>query len=101
MTLLRRFPKLLLLLSLTVSAPALIRAESVDLPRRTAPSVPKDEAYPGVVVLYDAIRDPIGHRLRIIATHPRGDATRSPVIFVAGWLSCDSVEAPPGTADAT
>jgi pimeloyl-ACP methyl ester carboxylesterase len=101
MTLLRRFPKLLLLLSISVSAPVLLRAESVDLPRRTAPSVPKNEAYPGVAVLYDAIRDPSGHRLRIIATHPRGDATRLPVIFVAGWLSCDSVEAPPGTTDAT
>jgi len=60
------------------------------------------EAYPGVVVDYDAIRDGKGQRLRMIATHPSGRATtRLPTIFVVGWLSCDTVEAPPDTKDAT
>lgn len=72
-----------------------------DLPRRTPG---KDESYPGVVVVYDSIRDAAGDRLRLIVTHPdhptiRG--TRFPVIFVVGWLSCDTVEAPPGTHDGT
>jgi hypothetical protein len=37
----------------------------------------------------------------LIVTHPQDANTRTPVIFVVGWLSCDSVEAPPGTTDAT
>jgi hypothetical protein len=37
-----------------------------------------------VVVLYDTVRDPAGHRLRLIVTHPQDAATRAPVIFVAG-----------------
>jgi pimeloyl-ACP methyl ester carboxylesterase len=61
----------------------------------------KDESYPGVVVRYDTIRDAKGQRLRLIVTHPRTEGARFPTIFVVGWLSCDSVEAPPGTADAT
>jgi pimeloyl-ACP methyl ester carboxylesterase len=57
-----------------------------------------------VIVAYDAIRDAAGHRLRLIVTRPdhRDDrGTRFPVIFVVGWLSCDTVEAPPGTTDGT
>lgn len=61
----------------------------------------KDESYPGVVVLYDSLRDAAGHRLRLILTHPQSGHGRFPTIFVVGWLSCDSVEAPPGTQDAT
>jgi pimeloyl-ACP methyl ester carboxylesterase len=75
-------------------------AERVDLPRRAA-ETRKDEAYPGVVVMYDAIRDTDGHRLRMIATHPEHPRSRLPVVFVVGWLSCDTVEAPPGTMDGT
>ena len=81
-------------------APAL-PADNVLLPRKGGPE--KNESYPGVTVLYDAIRDASGHRLRIIATHPddRSHQARYPVIFVVGWLSCDTVEAPPGTRDGT
>jgi len=43
-------------------------ADNVLLPRKAGPE--KNESYPGVTVLYDAIRDASGHRLRIIATHP-------------------------------
>ena len=60
----------------------------------------KDENYPGVTVIYDSLRDAAGHRLRLILTHPQQAATRFPVIFVAGWLSCDTVEAPAGTTGA-
>jgi pimeloyl-ACP methyl ester carboxylesterase len=59
-----------------------------------------DEAYPGIDVSYDAVGEP-GHRLRLITTRPHDASGKLPVIFVAGWLSCDSVEAPPGTKDAT
>ena len=59
----------------------------------------RDEAYPGVTVRYDAIRDEQGHRLRLIVTHPEARSGRRPTVFVIGWLSCDTVEAPPGSAD--
>jgi pimeloyl-ACP methyl ester carboxylesterase len=66
------------------------------LPRRSGAAT--FESYPGTTVLYDDIRDPAGERLRLIATHPDRPG-RYPVIFVAGWLSCDSVEAPAGAMD--
>jgi pimeloyl-ACP methyl ester carboxylesterase len=83
--------------ALMLAAPVLC-AQSGDLPRKAGSTA---ESYRGVVVLYDFIRDPAGHRLRLIVTHPQEARARVPVIFVVGWLSCDSVEAPPGTTDAT
>ncbi|MBV8743237.1 MAG: alpha/beta hydrolase [Sinobacteraceae bacterium] len=84
-----------------LAAPALT-AERLSLPRKAGPD--KNESYPGLTVLYDAIRDTNGHLLRVIATHPEDSnhrASRYPVVFVVGWLSCDTVEAPPGTMDGT
>ena len=52
------------------------------------------ESYPNVDVIYDSVTAPDGKRLRTIVTKPRGAKKKLPVIFVAGWLSCDSVEAP-------
>jgi pimeloyl-ACP methyl ester carboxylesterase len=85
-----------LLLNLQLGA-----ADSISLPRKNGGGPTRDEAYPGVIVSYDAIRDTAGHRLRLIATHPDHATVRYPVIFVVGWLSCDTVEAPPGTTDGT
>lgn len=76
-------------------------ADGISLQRKNGDGPGKDEAYPGVTVLYDAIRDTAGHRLRLIATHPERQRVRYPAIFVVGWLSCDTVEAPPGTTDGT
>jgi pimeloyl-ACP methyl ester carboxylesterase len=59
------------------------------------------ESYPNVDVIYDSITTPHGERLRTIITKPHDAKGKLPVIFVAGWLSCDSVEAPTGTKDAT
>ena len=98
-----RFLVTTLSLSGLLVSSALIADES-PLPRRTAGAPHQDESYSGVMVLYDAIRDTAGHRLRVIATHPDDPARRTaryPVIFVIGWLSCDTVEAPPGTKDGT
>ena len=67
-----------------------------DLPRKS--KAPR-EAYPNVDVIYDSVTAPDGHRLRTIITKPRNTKRKLPVIFVAGWLSCDSVEAPSGTKD--
>jgi len=71
-----------------------VRAE--ELPRKA--KTPR-ETYPGADVIYDSVTTPDGKRLRTIITKPRDAKGKVPVIFVAGWLSCDSVEAPAGTKD--
>src|SRR5213082_1881636 len=67
-----------------------------ELPRKTR--TPR-ESYPNVDVIYDFVKAAHGERLRTIITKPRDAKGKVPVIFVAGWLSCDSVEAPFGTKD--
>ena len=57
------------------------------------------ENYPNVDVIYGSVTAPDGKRLRTIITKPRDAKEKLPVIFVAGWLSCDSVEAPADTKD--
>src|SRR5207247_8558578 len=69
-----------------------------ELPRKS--KTPR-ESYPNVDVIYDSVTSPDGKRLRTIITKPHDSTRKLPVIFVAGWLSCDSVEAPPDTKDAT
>src|SRR5437762_11442385 len=68
-----------------------------ELPRKT--KTPR-ESYPNVDVIYDSVATPHGQRLRTIITKPRNAKAKLPVIFVAGWLSCDSVEASADTKDA-
>jgi pimeloyl-ACP methyl ester carboxylesterase len=67
-----------------------------ELPRKA--KTPR-ESYPNVDVIYDSVMAPDGKRLRTIITKPRAAKGKLPVIFVAGWLSCDSVEAPADTKD--
>jgi pimeloyl-ACP methyl ester carboxylesterase len=69
-----------------------------ELPRKA--KTPR-ESYPSVDVIYDSVTAPDGQRLRTIITKPHGLKEKLPVIFVVGWLSCDSVEAPADTKDAT
>lgn len=71
-------------------------AAADDLPRKV--KTPR-ESYPNVDVIYDSVATAHGERLRTIITKPHDAKGKLPVIFVAGWLSCDSVEAPPGTKD--
>src|SRR5204862_665199 len=75
-------------IALTVSAD--------ELPRKT--KMPR-ESYSDVDVIYDFVTAPDGKRLRTIITKAHNAIGKLPVIFVAGWLSCDSVEAPEGTKD--
>ena len=77
-----------------VAVAAVLSAE--ELPRKA--KTPR-ETYPNVDMLYDFVTAPDGKRLRAIITKPRDAKGKLPVIFVAGWLSCDSVEAPAGTKD--
>src|SRR3974377_1205955 len=67
-----------------------------ELPRKV--KTPR-ESYPNVDAIYDSVTAPDGKRLRTIITKPRNAKGKLPVIFVAGWLSCDSVEAPADTKD--
>src|ERR1043166_3675930 len=69
-----------------------------DLPHKSKAT---RESYPSVDVVYDSVTMPDGKRLRSIITKPRDAKGKLPVIFLAGWLSCDSVEAPADTKDAT
>src|SRR5438876_6043509 len=69
-----------------------------ELPRKA--KTPR-EYYPNVDVIYDFVTTPHGERLRTIITKSRNAKAKLPVIFVAGWLSCDSVEAPADTKDAS
>src|SRR5206468_281045 len=69
-----------------------------ELPRKT--KTPR-ESYPNVDVIYDSVTMSDGKRLRSIITKPRDAKEKLPVIFLTGWLSCDSVEAPADTKDAT
>ena len=71
-------------------------ATAEELPRKA--KAPR-ESYPNVDVIYDSVTSPGGKRLRTIITKPRNAKGKLPVIFVAGWLSCDSVEAPAETKD--
>src|ERR1700730_2748286 len=77
---------------------ALTSARADELPRKVKAA---RENYPNVDVIYDSVTAPDGKRLRTIITKPRNAKGRLPVIFVAGWLSCDSVEAPADTKDAS
>jgi pimeloyl-ACP methyl ester carboxylesterase len=69
-----------------------------ELPRKTRTL---RESYPNVDVIYDFVTAADGERLRTIITKPHDAKGKLPVIFVAGWLSCDSVEAPEDTKDAS
>ena len=73
-------------------------ASAAELPRK---ATTHRESYPNVDVIYDSVTAPDGKRLRTIITKPRNAKGKLPVIFVAGWLSCDSVEAPAETKDET
>jgi pimeloyl-ACP methyl ester carboxylesterase len=67
------------------------------LPSRAATPVEKFE---NASVEAGTVRDARGHRLRTMVTIPHREG-RLPAVFVAGWLSCDSVEVRPGAKDGT
>jgi pimeloyl-ACP methyl ester carboxylesterase len=91
------FPHLYLLSGLVFGLSAVAAARSDELPRKV--KTPR-ENYPNVDVIYDSVKvAQDGNRLRTIITKPRDAKRKLPVIFVAGWLSCDSVEAPANTKD--
>ncbi|HXZ78908.1 MAG TPA: PDZ domain-containing protein [Terriglobales bacterium] len=64
----------------------------------TVPPLPKEEIQ-DFDVIYGSVTADKGLRLRTILTRPRSATGRLPGIFLVGWLSCDSAEAPLGIQD--
>jgi len=60
---------------------------------------PGREHIPGAETLMGMAPSPAGYPLRIFVTRPQGASGKLPVLFVVGWLSCDSVEQPKGPTD--
>jgi pimeloyl-ACP methyl ester carboxylesterase len=54
--------------------------------------MPSVERFQNVSLELASVKDPKGQRLRTLVTIPRVATGRLPAVFVAGWLSCDSVE---------
>jgi pimeloyl-ACP methyl ester carboxylesterase len=86
----RTLASLSFLLILAVSAEG---AQQGTLPRRSGLPL---ETFPGVEVVYTAIRNPKGPLQRAILTRPERSTGRRPAILFVPWLSCDSVESPKG-----
>lgn len=84
----------LIVLSLLVAGVA-VAAEG-ELPRRA--KAPALERYDNAALELGSVRDARGQRLRTLVTLPRADS-RMPAVFLAGWLSCDSVEVPASGGD--
>jgi pimeloyl-ACP methyl ester carboxylesterase len=84
-----------LIAAVAASVTAIACAEAQELPRRAGAV---NETYPGVEVIYASAPDSKGNDMRVIVTRPAG-AGKVATVFVAGWLSCDSIEAPPTTRD--
>ncbi|HWY40321.1 MAG TPA: alpha/beta hydrolase [Chthoniobacterales bacterium] len=90
------FPRSYLLSEFLLGIILVTAVRADDLPRKV--KSPR-ENYQNVDVIYDSVRAEDGNRLRTIITKPRNAKGKLPVIFVTGWLSCDSVEAPADTKD--
>ena len=63
-----------------------------------APLTPGREHIPNAETFMSTVATPAGFPVRVFITRPKTAATKVPVIFMVGWLSCDSVEAPNGPA---
>jgi pimeloyl-ACP methyl ester carboxylesterase len=84
-----------LIAAAAASVTAIACADAQELPRRAGAV---NETYPGVEVTYTSAPDSKGNDMRVIVTKPAA-AGKFATVFVAGWLSCDSIESPPTTRD--
>ena len=67
------------------------------LAQQHAPELtPGREPIPNAQVFLSTVNTPAGFPVRIFITRPKNAVGKVPVIFMVGWLSCDSVEAPQG-----
>jgi pimeloyl-ACP methyl ester carboxylesterase len=72
---------------------AIACAQEASLP---LPPPENRESISGVDIVYTDTPVANGDRVRLIVTRPQGAVGPLPVVFVAGWLSCDSVNWPKG-----
>ena len=85
---------LLLLSCFAMPAAATAQARLTgDLPRREAKPL---EAVDGLETEYGSVRTSDGVRLRTIVTRPAGTSARLPALFIAQWVSCETIEFPAG-----
>jgi len=68
-------------------------------PPAPAQQPPKREHFANAEVLYDWASNSRGDKLRTFVTRPKNTTGKVPVIFLVGWLSCDSVEYAAGETD--
>jgi pimeloyl-ACP methyl ester carboxylesterase len=61
----------------------------------TLPELPL-EKFPGIDVRYGTVKTDAGYRVRTVVTRAADARGRLPGIFLAPWLSCDSIENPFG-----
>jgi pimeloyl-ACP methyl ester carboxylesterase len=64
-----------------------------------AQTSPRREHFDHATVLYDWVSNARGQKLRTFVTRPDNVAGKVPVIFVVGWLSCDTMESPDPAPD--
>ena len=57
------------------------------------------EQLPGVEITLDSASTDQGFRVRTIVSRPQNATGKLPAVFLAGWLSCDSVEYPFGPGE--
>lgn len=87
----------LAVLLLGVTCPQVALPRERTLPRRVLAGQGYTDRIPGVEFSYEQVRNPRSHLLqRVIVSRPAGTTGRLPAVFFIPWLSCDSVEVPPG-----
>lgn len=67
---------------------------SAALAQSPAALEPGREHIPNTDVFMNTVQTGAGYPVRVFITRPKNARGRMPVIFMVGWLSCDSVEAP-------
>ena len=60
---------------------------------------PGREQIPNADVMMTSVPSKAGYPLRVLVTRPHGATGKLPVVFLVGWLSCDSVEQAKGPED--
>jgi pimeloyl-ACP methyl ester carboxylesterase len=77
----------------------LLAACAIAVPQSPLPLQPGREQIRGADVFLGTVQSHAGYPLRTFITRPQGATGKLPVIFVVGWLSCDSIEARKGPED--
>jgi pimeloyl-ACP methyl ester carboxylesterase len=82
----------------SVKIEVLRAGKPVTLTVASMPGLP-GENLPGTEVIHDSVSTGDGTAVSMVVTRPLHARGRLPVVFLVGWLSCDSVEYPFGAGD--